>query len=36
MSAVGQLRISQVVNPLRTVRFDIPGVAYEATYGRLI
>jgi amidase len=36
MSAVGQLRISQMVNPLRTARFEMPKVAYEATYGRLI
>ena len=36
MSAVGQLRISQMVDPLRTARFEMPKVAYEATYGRLI
>ena len=36
MSAVGQLRISQVVDPLRTARFEMPKSAYESTYGRLI
>jgi amidase len=36
MSAVGQLRISQIVDPLRTARFEMPKVAYEASYGRLI
>lgn len=36
MSAVGQLRISQMVDPLRTARFEMLKSAYEATYGRLI
>ena len=36
MSAVGQLRVSQMVDPLRTVRFEMPKAAYEPTYGRLI
>ena len=36
MSAVGNLQICQVVDPLRTVRFEMPKTAYEHTYGRLI
>ena len=36
MSAVGQVRVSQMVDPLRTVRFEMPKSAYEPTYGRLI
>ena len=36
MSAVGNLHISQVVDPLRTVRFEMPKSAYELTYGELI
>ena len=36
MSAVGQLRVSQMVDPLRTARFEMPKSAYEASYGRLI
>jgi amidase len=36
MSAVGQLRVSQMVDPLRTVRFEMPKSAYEPRYGRLL
>jgi amidase len=36
MSAVGNLQICQVVDPLRTVRFEMPKSAYEFTYGELI
>ncbi len=36
MSAVGQVRVSQMVDPLRTARFEMPKPAYEPTYGRLI
>lgn len=36
MSAVGNLRISQVVDPLRTVRFEMPKTSYERRYGPLI
>jgi amidase len=36
MSAVGQLRVSQMVDPLRTARFEMPKSAYESRYGRLI
>jgi amidase len=36
MSAVGNLQICQVVDPLRTVRFEMPKSAYEFTYGPLI
>jgi amidase len=36
MSAVGNLQISQMVDPLRTVRFEMPKSAYEPTYGRLV
>lgn len=36
MSAVGHVRISQMVDPLRTVRFEMPKATYEPRYGRLI
>jgi amidase len=36
MSAVGQVRISQMVDPQRTVRFEMPKSAYEPTYGKLL
>jgi amidase len=36
MSAVGQARISQMVDPQRTVRFEMPKSAYEPTYGKLV
>jgi amidase len=34
MSAVGNLQICQVVDPLRTARFEIPKYACRRTYGR--
>ena len=36
MSAVGQVCVSQMVDPLRTVRFEMPKSAYEPTYGPLL
>ena len=36
MSAVGNTQICQMVDPLRTVRFEMPKSVYEPTYGRLI
>jgi amidase len=36
MSAVGQVRVSQMVDPLRTVRFEMPKATYEPKYGKLI
>ena len=36
MSAVGQVRVSQMVDPLRTARFEMPKSAYEPTYGPLL
>ena len=36
MSAVGQVRVSQMVDPLRTARFEMPKAAYEPTYGPLL
>ena len=36
MSAVGNVQVCQMVDPLRTVRFEMPKSAYESTYGRLI
>jgi amidase len=36
MSAVGQLEISQVVDPLKTVRFEMPKLAYEHACGELL
>ena len=36
MSAVGHVRVSQMVDPLRTTRFEMPKPAYESTYGPLI
>ena len=36
MSAVGSAQICQMVDPLRTVRFEMPKSVYEPTYGRLI
>ena len=36
MSAVGEVRVSQMVDPLRTVRFEMPKSAYEPSYGPLL
>jgi amidase len=36
MSAVGHVRVSQMVDPLRTARFEMPKPAYESTYGPLV
>jgi amidase len=36
MSAVGEVRISQMVDPLRTVRFEMPKAAYEPAFGPLL
>ena len=36
MSAGGHVRVSQMVDPLRTARFEMPKSAYEPTYGRLV
>ena len=36
MSAVGQVRVSQMVDPLRTVRFEMPKSAYEPRFGPLL
>jgi amidase len=36
MSAVGEVRVSQMVDPLRTARFEMPKAAYEPTYGPLL
>ena len=36
MSAVGQVRVSQMVAPLRTVRFEMPKSAYEPRFGPLL
>ena len=36
MSAVGHLRVSQMVDPLRTARFEMPKSAYQPTYGPLV
>jgi amidase len=36
MSAVGSAQICQMVDPLCTVRFEMPKSVYEPTYGRLI
>jgi amidase len=36
MSAAGNLRISQVVDPLRTVRFELPKAIIEPVYGPLL
>jgi len=36
MSAGGHVRVSQMVDPLRTVRFEMPKALYEASHGALL
>lgn len=36
MSAVGDLQVSQVVDPLKTARFTMPRAVYEPTHGPLL
>lgn len=36
MSAVGDLQVSQVVDPLKTARFTMPKAMYETTHGLLL
>ncbi len=36
MSAGGHVRVSQMVDPLRTVRFEMPKALYESSHGALL